>query len=192
MINFLVIGGLLAFQGEWGKKMINSYESVYDKSITDFLTKVRNRAFFDDYLHDMIRQSRKYSEKFSVVMLDIDNFKSFNDTYGHLVGDLVLQKTCQKIQESIRKTDILSRFGGEEFTIICKATSLHDTLVIAEKVRSGVDSNIISNEGKDLHITVSIGVTGFSGEDDSNSLIKRVDNALLLAKERGKNRVEYL
>lgn len=192
MINFLVIGGLLAFQGEWGKKMINSYESVYDKSITDFLTKVRNRAFFDDYLHDMIRQSRKYSEKFSVVMLDIDNFKSFNDTYGHLVGDLVLQKTCQKIQESIRKTDILSRFGGEEFTIICKAASLHDTLVIAEKVRSGVDSNIISNEGKDLHITVSIGVTGFSGEDDSNSLIKRVDNALLLAKERGKNRVEYL
>ncbi len=191
-VNFIIIGFLLAFQGEWGKKMMSSYEAVYDKSITDFLTQTRNRAFFDDYLHDTIIQSKKYNEKFCVIMLDIDNFKTFNDQYGHPVGDLVLQNTCKTIQEVIRKTDILSRFGGEEFTVICKGSSIECALAIAEKIRAGVDSNTILHEGRELHITVSVGVTEFTGSDNSASLVKRVDDALLLAKQNGKNRVESL
>lgn len=192
VVSFLVIGCLLAFQGEWGKKMMTNYEAVYDKSITDFLTQVRNRAFFDDYLQDTIIQSKKYGEKFCVVMLDIDNFKSFNDKYGHQVGDLVLQKTCRTIQDVIRKTDILSRFGGEEFTVICKASSIKDGLIIAEKIRAGVDGSAITHEHQELHITISVGVTEFSRGDNSENLIKRVDDALLKAKQRGKNRIESL
>ncbi len=192
VVCFLVIGFLLAFQGEWGKKMMSNYEAVYDKSITDFLTQARNRAFFDDYLHDTIIQSKKYGEKFCIVMLDIDNFKTFNDKYGHPVGDLVLQKTCRTIQDIIRKTDILSRFGGEEFTVICKAASIEDGLIIAEKIRAGVDGNTVIHEGKELHLTVSVGVTEFSGRDNVSTLTKRVDDALLKAKQNGKNRVEYL
>lgn len=192
VVNFLVIGVLLAFQGEWGKKMISSYESAYDRSITDFLTNTHNRAFFDDYLRDTIKQSKKYGEIFSIAMLDIDNFKSFNDSYGHPVGDLVLRKTCQAISDSIRKTDILSRFGGEEFTIILKAASKKEALAIAEKIRSCVEKNAVSHEGGELRVTISVGVTEFSKTDEAGGLIKRVDDALLLAKQRGKNRVECL
>jgi diguanylate cyclase (GGDEF)-like protein len=188
--NFLVIGALLAFQGEWGKRMMNSYESAYDKSITDALTQVRNRAFFDDYLRDTTEHSRKYGEIFSVAILDIDNFKAFNDTYGHPVGDLVLKETTKTIQESIRKTDILCRFGGEEFTLIFKATGLADALIITEKIRSAVENNALEHEGKKLSITISLGVTEFQKRDNAAALLERADQALLRAKQSGKNRVK--
>ncbi len=190
IVNFLVIGILLAFQGEWGKRMMVSYESVYDRSITDGLTQARNRAFFDEYLRDTIEQARKYGETFSVAILDIDNFKAFNDTYGHPVGDLVLQTATRTIQEIIRKTDLLCRFGGEEFTLIFKATALPDARQIAEKIRSTVEKKALETEGKKLFITISLGVTEFQIRDDDTTLIKRVDQALLRAKELGKNRVE--
>ena len=189
IVNFLVIGALLAFQGEWGKRMMTSYESVYDKSITDPLTQIRNRAFFDEYLRNAWEQARKYGETFSVAILDIDNFKVFNDTYGHPVGDLVLKATTRTIQETIRKTDILCRFGGEEFTLIFNATSLADALIITEKIRLAVDNNTLEHEGKQLHITISLGVTEFSPQDDPATIVARADQALLRAKQSGKNRV---
>ncbi len=189
IVNFLIIGALLAFQGEWGKRMMSSYESVYDKSITDPLTQARNRAFFDEYLRDTLEQARKYGETFSVVILDIDNFKAFNDTYGHPVGDLVLKTTVRTIQETIRKIDILCRFGGEEFTLILKATCLTDGLIITEKIRSAVEKNALEHEGKQLSVTISLGVTEFSPRDDPAAIVARADQALLRAKQSGKNRV---
>jgi diguanylate cyclase (GGDEF)-like protein len=188
--NFLVIGLLLAFQGEWGKRMMRSYESAYDRSITDPLTQARNRAFFDEYLRDTADQARKYGEIFSVAILDIDGFKVFNDTYGHPVGDLVLKTTTKTIQETIRKTDILCRFGGEEFTLIFKATCLEDALVITEKIRAAVEKSVLEHEGKKLSITISLGVTEFSIRDDAAAIVARADQALLKAKQSGKNRVE--
>ncbi len=190
MFNFLVIGALLAFQGEWGKRMMNSYESVYDRSITDSLTQVRNRAFFDEYLRDTAEQARKYGETFSVAILDIDNFKAFNDTYGHPVGDLVLKATAMTVQETIRKTDVLCRFGGEEFTLIFKATSLADALTIAEKIRSSVERGEVEHEGKKLSITISLGLAEFKPRETPAALVARADQALLAAKQAGKNRVE--
>lgn len=191
IVNFLIIGVLLAFQGEWGKRMMMSYESAYDKSITDPLTHVRNRAFFDEYLRDTTEQANKYGETFSLAILDIDNFKAFNDTYGHPVGDLVLKTTTRTIQETIRKTDILCRFGGEEFTLIFKPIRLEDAIVITEKIRAAVEKSILEQEGRKLSITVSIGLTEFQSRDDSTSLVNSADQALLRAKESGKNRVEY-
>lgn len=190
IVNFLIIGMLLAFQGEWGKRMMISYESAYDKSITDPLTHVRNRAFFDEYLRDTAEQANKYGETFSVAILDIDNFKAFNDTYGHPVGDLVLKTTTRTIQETIRKTDILCRFGGEEFTLIFKTIRLEDALVITEKIRAAVEKSSLEHEGRKLSITISIGLTEFQSRDDPTALVKRADQALLRAKERGKNRIE--
>lgn len=189
IVNFLVIGALLAFQGEWGKRMIISYESAYDKSITDPLTQTRNRAFFDEYLHETLDHARINGETFSVAILDIDNFKAFNDTYGHPVGDLVLKATTRTIQETIRKTDTLCRFGGEEFTLIFKATGLADGMMITEKVRSAVEKNSLEHEGKQLHITISLGVTEFSPQDNPAIIVARADHALLTAKQSGKNRV---
>ncbi|MBN1499974.1 MAG: GGDEF domain-containing protein [Spirochaetes bacterium] len=190
IFNFLVIGVLLAFQGEWGKRMMNSYESAYARSITDPLTQIHNRAFFDEYLRDTVEHARKYGEPFCVAILDIDDFKVFNDTYGHPVGDLVLKTTVRVIHESIRKTDILCRFGGEEFTLIFQATPLADARVITEKIRSCVEKNVLENDGKDLHLTISMGVTEFALRDDAASIVERADHALLKAKKKGKNRVE--
>lgn len=188
--NFLVIGALLAFQSEWGKRMMNSYESAYDKSITDSLTQVRNRAFFDEYLRDTAEHSSKYGETFSVAILDIDNFKLFNDTYGHSVGDLVLKATTKAIQDTIRKTDILCRFGGEEFTLIFKSTCLANALIITEKIRAAVEKSVLEHEGQKLSITISLGVTEFQPRDSAATLVDRADQALLSAKQSGKNRVE--
>ncbi len=190
MVNFLVMGAMLAFQGEWGKRMMSSYESVYDKSITDALTQVRNRSFFDEYLRDTAEQARKYGETFSVAILDIDGFKAFNDTYGHPVGDLVLKETARTIQGVIRKTDILCRFGGEEFTLILKTACLADALVITEKIRAAVERRALEHEGKKLSITLSLGLTEFSPRDDPAAMVARADQALLRAKQSGKNRVE--
>ncbi len=189
IFNFLVIGVLLAFQGEWGKRMLRSYESAYMKSITDPLTQIRNRAFFDEYLHDAIEQTRKYGEPFSLVIMDIDGFKAFNDTYGHPVGDLVLKTTCSVIQETIRKTDIFCRFGGEEFTLILKATSLADAQVISEKIRDCVEKHSLEYEGMKLNITISMGITEFALRDDASTIVARADQGLLRAKKTGKNRV---
>lgn len=189
MVNLLVIGALLAFQGEWGKRMMSSYDSVYDKSITDALTQARNRAFFDEYLRDTVEHARKYGETFSVAILDIDGFKSFNDTYGHPVGDLVLKATARTIQGTIRKTDVLCRFGGEEFTLILSAACLADALVVTEKIRAAVEKNGVEHEGKELSITISLGLTEFSPRDDAAALVARADQALLKAKQSGKNRV---
>ncbi len=189
IFNFLIIGILLAFQGEWGKRMMRSYESAYDKSITDPLTLVRNRAFFDEYLHEAIDQAYVRGEPFSLAILDIDDFKKFNDTYGHLVGDQVLKTTSALIQQTIRQADILCRFGGEEFTLILKGTSLVGAQVIAEKIRTCVEKNILEHEGKRLNITISLGVTECDARDDATAIIERADQALLQAKKTGKNRV---
>lgn len=189
MVNFLVIGALLAFQGEWGKRMMNSYDSAYNKSITDALTQVRNRAFFDEYLRDTVEQARKYGETFSVAILDIDGFKLFNDTYGHPVGNLVLQATARTITRTIRKTDILCRFGGEEFTLIFKTARLADALVITEKIRAAVERSALEHEGRELSVAISLGLTEFSPRDDAAAPVERADQALLRAKQSGKNRV---
>lgn len=189
IVNFLIIGALLAFQGEWGKRMMSSFESIYDKSITDPLTQTRNRAFFDEYLRDTLEQARKYGEPFCVAILDIDNFKAFNDTFGHPVGDLVLKTTTGTIQETIRKSDILCRFGGEEFTLIFKATCLEEGMFITDKIRSVVEKNELEHEGKRLSITISLGLTEFSPLDDPATIVARADQALLKAKQSGKNRV---
>jgi diguanylate cyclase (GGDEF)-like protein len=170
--------------------MMSSYESAYDKSITDPLTQVRNRAFFDEYLRDTAEQARTYGEKFSVAILDIDNFKAFNDTYGHPVGDLVLKTTTKTIQNTLRKTDILCRFGGEEFTLIFKDTCRADAQGIIEKIRAAVEKRALEHEGKNLSITISFGLTESSPRDDPAALVARADQAPLKAKESGKNRVE--
>ncbi len=106
------------------------------------------------------------------------------------MGDLVLKTTTRTIQETIRKTDVLCRFGGEEFTLIFKATGLSDAMIITEKIRSAVEKNELEHEGKRLRITISLGVTESSLRDDPASIVARADQALLKAKQSGKNRAE--
>jgi len=123
-------------------------------------------------------------------MFDIDYFKQINDTYGHPTGDVVLKTLVQKIRRSIRESDILFRWGGEEFLIILPESDVNIASNIAEKIRKTVEDLEITFSGKTISVTISMGVGTMSEVDTSDDLIMRSDKALYAAKEKGRNRVE--
>ena len=139
--------------------------------------------------------AKRHNQKVSLLILDLDHFKNFNDTYGHMAGDRILQKLTKSIREIIRSSDILARYGGEEFGIIMSSTDIMEALNKAEMICSHVRSicfdNIVSEQS--LKITVSIGVSSFPEHGaDFDSLLGAADNALYKAKKLGRNRVEKL
>ena len=139
--------------------------------------------------------AKRHNQKVSLLILDLDHFKNFNDTYGHMAGDRILQKLTKSIREIIRSSDILARYGGEEFGIIMSSTDIMEALNKAEMICSHVRSicfdNIVSEQS--LKITVSIGVSSFPEHGaDFDSLLVAADNALYKAKKLGRNRVEKL
>ncbi|HHT9136538.1 MAG TPA: sensor domain-containing diguanylate cyclase [Candidatus Wunengus sp. YC60] len=164
-------------------------------SITDPLTGVYNRRFFDEMLEKQIAFAKRHSQHMSLLIMDIDHFKIFNDTYGHMVGDRVLQKLTKSVREIIRSSDMLSRYGGEEFSIIMPSADIAEALKKAETVRTHVETNCSDTviSGQSHKITISIGVASFPEHGaDFNSLLNAADNALYKAKKLGRNRVEKL
>lgn len=153
----------------------------------DSLTHIYNRRFFSEALHSEIIRSERYNKAFSLIMFDIDHFKKINDTYGHDVGDKVLQDLAALVKQCIRKSDLLARVGGEEFAIIVPQTDIESAAFFAEKIRKKVEEGILANN---LKITVSLGVGQYQSKDDDNAIYKRADNALYKAKNNGRNRVE--
>ncbi len=166
---------------------------LYQRAISDGLTGIYNRAFFDNYISKAEAQAKRYKIPLSLLMLDIDNFKLFNDTYGHQIGDLVLIKVAKSIQNTVRCSDIVARYGGEEFTVIMLETSYEGTLVVAEKIRKTIEDLTIPYKDGDnqleLKVTVSIGAAMFSQDDDRFSLIGNADKNLYTAKNNGRNQV---
>ena len=169
-------------------KILNEKAMQYEMmSVTDKLTGIYNRGKFEMELNSEIqRVTRYHSEPFSLIFLDIDNFKKINDTYGHSVGDRVLKKIAVLFQAALRTTDTFSRWGGEEFVIIMPHTPLSKGTEAAEKLRQIIDKEKIKEVD---HVTCSFGVTEFSEDDDIQSIILRADNAMYEAKKQGKNRV---
>ncbi len=166
-------------------------EKTKAKSMTDGLTGVYNRQAFDETLMEMIERSRVMNSDFSLLMLDLDDFKKINDTHGHPVGDRVLVAFCQKCRNSIRGDDVLARYGGEEFAIILPGASLKNSLKKGRQICDAISSAryATSNNQNDgyLAVTVSIGVTLFKKEDTAETIISRADKALYKAKRSGKN-----
>jgi diguanylate cyclase len=167
-------------------------EKTKARSMTDGLTGVYNRQAFDDNLKDLIVRSRVMNNDFSLLMLDLDDFKKINDTYGHLMGDRVLVALCQKCRKSIRGDDILARYGGEEFAIILPGANLKNALNKGRQICDTISSVRYATTNEDsedyLCVTVSIGVTAFKKEDTPETIIGRADKALYKAKKSGKNR----
>jgi len=153
---------------------------------TDSLTKLFNRSKLNDVLKKEIALSHAISSPLCVIFLDIDHFKNVNDTYGHGVGDKVLIDLANVITSSIRTGDIAARWGGEEFMITLQATSLANATILGEKLRVKVEKHIFEIIGK---ITISLGITEYIHAESEESFIKRVDEALYEAKEKGRNRV---
>jgi len=164
-----------------------TYELQY-KATHDNLTKLFNRHKLNDELEKEITRENRYVHGLSLLMLDIDDFKKINDTYGHDLGDIVLQEISKILLDSIRSTDYAARWGGEEFMVLLPETTLDEASVIAEVIRKNIEK--YKNKTLDKPTTVSIGVTQFKvNEDTFDTFVKNVDLAMYEAKQTGKNKV---
>lgn len=157
-------------------------------SITDSLTKLYNRTKTDKVIEEEILRMDRTRSKFSVILFDIDHFKSVNDIHGHQVGDRVLMDMAQIVKRAIRKTDIVGRWGGEEFIIICTETDLDGAITVAEKVRQSIEEHRFEEVGV---VTCSFGVSESTRTDTPNTIVGRADEALYKAKKGGRNRVIF-
>lgn len=173
------------------------------ESMTDPLTGLFNRRHMNRRLDEEAARARRYGQPLSIVMLDIDQFKSINDRLGHLAGDYILESIALRLQHNLRRVDLAARFGGEEFVIIAPHTDLESALQLAEKLRSEIAETPIILKGHEhvppcapdeLSVTVSVGVASLDIEPDSRDnadfLIQRADDALYRAKAGGRNRCE--
>jgi two-component system cell cycle response regulator len=159
----------------------------------DSLTGLYNRRAILGKLRELINLVNRYKEDFSLIMLDIDHFKRVNDRYGHLTGDEVLEKVATLIHGNIRDTDIVGRYGGEEFIIILPQANLSCAGIVAERLRSIIEkAEMKDSAGNVFAITVSQGLAGWERGEDAYSLISRADEALYKAKEKGRNRVQVV
>ena len=169
------------------ERLMQKASMLEEKASTDFLTKLYNRRKFDSLIEYEIEQIKRYKRgDLCIVVLDIDNFKSVNDTHGHDVGDVILQEIAEIITISSRNSDVTCRWGGEEFALSLSHTNIENSLVVAQKIRSTIELHTFTN---DLRITCSFGVAQFRTTDTYHSLFKRADKALYEAKNTGKNKV---
>lgn len=168
--------------------------SLYEMATTDMMTKLKIHHYFHTLLVEEMERASRLSRPLSLIMADIDHFKVLNDTYGHQAGDMVLINVARIMKDSIRHIDVASRYGGEEFAIILPGTEIHESLIVAERIRQHIEKSFITYDGKDLKATISIGVTEFDPEVDKtkNTFIERADKAMYISKRNGRNLVSFL
>ena len=172
----------------------DKYKVKATQSVTDKLTGLYNRSYFDSYLPEAIKALEDGGEnspgKLSLVMADVDHFKKVNDTYGHQAGDFVLEVVSHIFKSNFRKTDVVCRYGGEEFLIILPATGIQEAWTAADKMRGLVEDKVFTHNDVVIPITISMGVAQVNvGEETGEQLLARADAALYYAKEHGRNRV---
>lgn len=165
------------------KEKIDEIEKL---SITDSLTQAYNRIYFNRALEEEFIRYQRYKHSFALIMFDIDHFKKVNDTYGHMVGDLVLIELVQLVKRTIRSVDVLARWGGEEFILIVLESDVYKAKDLAERIRQKTMENNFPEIGR---LTCSFGVTSIKEGDSLMDINKRVDDALYEAKNTGRNRV---
>lgn len=173
------------------ERVIREKEYLKEVAIRDQLTGLYNHNFFYTRLDEEFERGVRYETPLSLIMLDIDNFKNINDTYGHRVGDMVLKEIAQIVKKGVRKTDIVARYGGEEFSVILPHTMLKGAVEEAERLRDLIASHAYAGLASD-QITVSVGVAAYpqKGAMNSGDLVNHADDALYKAKWAGKNCVK--
>lgn len=157
----------------------------------DSLTKLANRAYFDEKLAEMIKLFQRYNDSFCLMMIDVDNFKDFNDSYGHPGGDRILRGVTYKIKESLRGSDFLARYGGDEFAVILIKTDAKAATDVAWKLCTTMRESNFLLDDKQVNVTLSIGVAEAGLNDTDETLLKRADKALYRVKEFGRNSVMF-
>ncbi|MBZ4688662.1 MAG: hypothetical protein PWQ96_2098, partial [Clostridia bacterium] len=171
---------------------VTKYKKMEEKlrllSIIDPLTNAYNRRFFRQKLEEEIERAKRNGSKFSLIMLDIDHFKSINDRFGHNAGDLVLKSVTEMIKNRIRKIDTLARWGGEEFVILLPDTTVNNAARLAEELREKLSQMDIPGVGR---VTASFGVAEYCPGENVDSLVNKADNMMYEAKAAGRNCVRY-
>ncbi len=166
--------------------------NLFELTVRDPLTRAYNRRFLMQHLHSELAFSARQGMSLALLLVDIDHFKRVNDTHGHAVGDVVLQLVASTIQRLLRPYDALCRYGGEEFIVVIRDTSLRNAEILAQRIRRQIEALRFDVEGESESVTVSIGVTAVRpepGADSPDTLLVAVDDALYEAKEAGRNRV---
>ncbi len=170
----------------------HSLEAIRAESLTDPLTGLGNRKYFDRSFAMAVQAALASGEPLSLLMFDIDHFKSFNNSYGHLTGDQVLRLVSMSLKQTIKGQDITARYGGEEFAVVLPNTALRQALTVADHIRRAVMAKELKKKstGEILgRVTISVGVSMLKPGDDTDSLIERADACLYAAKRNGRNRV---
>jgi diguanylate cyclase len=167
-------------------------ETVRNESLTDPLTSLANRKYFDAALDQAIAVASRKGEPMSLLMTDIDHFKTFNDNYGHLTGDQVLRLVAISVKQNVKGQDIAARYGGEEFAVVLPNTVLRSAITVADHIRRAVMTKELMKRSTGEHlgrVTISIGVATLHPGDTAQALIERADSCLYAAKRNGRNRV---
>jgi diguanylate cyclase len=174
------------------RELQENLEVVRTESLTDPLTTLSNRKYLEDAIVHLIGEAQAKGAPLSVILTDIDHFKTFNDTYGHLTGDQVLRLVAVTLKQNLKGRDVAARYGGEEFAVLLPRTVLSDGVTVAEHIRRAVMSKelIRRSTGETLgRVTISIGVAAWRKGDTMASLLERADSCLYAAKHAGRNRV---
>jgi len=177
--------GLSQYANIMTDKIISEKQNLERLSITDSLTQLFNRKKFDESLEREIKIAFRYGNPLSLIMFDIDNFKNINDTHGHHIGDEILSALAAFVKDQVRETDIVARWGGEEFMIILPQTELPDAFNLSEKLRKSIEVKTFPDV---FNITASFGVTLLKEGDTKDMILKRVDIAMYQSKKEGKNK----
>lgn len=189
--DYLRIGNCICRFLAGGNVEAQYHEEIYRLMIFDALTEVPNKRALLEFLDRELSRSIRYHRPLSLVMLDIDKFKSINDQFGHLAGDFVLREMSACLKGNIRKDELFARYGGEEFAVVLPEATLEASLVLCERLRRSVESHQFKYEEKPFPVTISLGVAMTTGHEaiTPTELIRRADEKLYQAKREGRNRV---
>ncbi len=175
----------LVMRVEAGLKRAERYLA---EAYTDALTGLNNRRYFDKKLAEMMAHSKRYGEAFCLAMLDVDLFKNFNDSFGHVAGDRALKHLAAIIMYNIRQSDIHSRFGGEEFTVLLPSTDKANSITFMDRLRQKISETPMVDEGREHFFTISIGIAQFPDDSElPDELVKCADDAMYESKSKGRN-----
>ncbi|MDR1168990.1 MAG: GGDEF domain-containing protein [Heliobacteriaceae bacterium] len=173
------------------KKINFMYSSTKQLSATDALTGLYNRRHFESNFERELLRAKRYNSKLSIAVIDIDYFKNVNDIYGHSAGDYVLKEVAYIALNTIRTTDMLFRYGGEEFVIILTETPREGAVIPLERLRASVENRKFCYKNQEIKVTVSIGLSSDTSAATPCEMFDLADKALYKAKEAGRNRIEY-
>lgn len=184
-----IVAAIEVFTDErFQKQVYQENIELKDQLRVDALTQVANRHFFDFQIAKRLEESNVFPNPFGILVIDIDHFKKVNDTYGHLIGDEILKIVAQSLSSNISKTDLVSRWGGEEFIIIIDVSNKEDLFRVAERLRHVVASSSYQlKDGKAVQVTISIGGALVDSADTVKSLIQKADENMYDAKRNGRN-----